>query len=97
MSTIADSCSSSGPSSWSCLLGLLEAIGTAYSNRFSLPNTESSNAIELLQASAPKVSGDTEQIVFATSDGAKVTDPSVESRHHRDDRPRSSSSPTWRR
>ncbi len=58
-------------------LGLSNAIGTAYSNSFSLPKTESSDAIKLLQAAAPKDSGDTEQIVFATSGGAKVTDPDV--------------------
>ena len=61
-------------------LGLLKSVGSDYSNSFSFPHTQSSDAIALLQASAPKVSGDTEQIVFATSDGVKVTDPSVESR-----------------
>jgi RND superfamily putative drug exporter len=61
-------------------LGVMRAVGTDYSNSFSFPNTQSSDAIALLQASAPKVSGDTEQIVYATSDGVKVTDPSVESR-----------------
>jgi putative drug exporter of the RND superfamily len=58
-------------------LGILKSAGTAYSNSFSLPHTESTDAIKLLQASAPKDSGDTEQVVFATSGGAKVTDPSV--------------------
>jgi RND superfamily putative drug exporter len=61
-------------------LGLLKTVGSDYSNSFSFPHTQSSDAIALLQASAPKVSGDTEQIVFATSDGVKVTDPAVESR-----------------
>jgi RND superfamily putative drug exporter len=59
-------------------LGLSNAVGTAYSNSFNFPKTESFDAIKLLQASAPKDSGDTEQIVFATSGGAKVTDPAVE-------------------
>jgi RND superfamily putative drug exporter len=63
-------------------LGMVKSVGSAYSNSFSFPNTESTDAIKLLQASAPKVSGDTEQIVFATSGGYKVTDPSVEA-HHR--------------
>jgi putative drug exporter of the RND superfamily len=58
-------------------LGVSSAVGTAYSNSFSFPKTESFDAIKLLQASAPKDSGDTEQIVFATSGGAKVTDPAV--------------------
>jgi putative drug exporter of the RND superfamily len=61
-------------------LGLVKSVGSDYSNSFSFPHTQSSDAIALLQASAPKVSGDTEQIVYATSDGVKVTDPSVESR-----------------
>jgi RND superfamily putative drug exporter len=61
-------------------LGLVKSIGSDYSNSFSFPHTQSSDAIALLQASAPKVSGDTEQIVYATSGGVKVTDPSVESR-----------------
>jgi RND superfamily putative drug exporter len=60
-------------------LGLMKSVGSAYSNSFSFPNTESSDAIKLLQAAAPKDSGDTERIVFATTDGTKVTDPSVES------------------
>ncbi len=58
-------------------LGLSKSVGSAYSNSFSFPNTESSDAIKLLQASAPKDSGDTEQIVYATSGGVKVTDPAV--------------------
>jgi putative drug exporter of the RND superfamily len=59
-------------------LGVVKSVGTAYSNSFSLPHTESTDAIALLQASAPKDSGDTEQVVFATSGGYKVTDPSIE-------------------
>jgi len=59
-------------------LGILKSVGTAYSNSFNLPNTESTDAIKLLQQSAPKDSGDTEQVVFATSGGYKVTDPSIE-------------------
>src|SRR5581483_10734287 len=42
-----------------------------------LPNTESANAIKLLQSVAPRQSGDVEQIVFTTSGGPKVTDPAV--------------------
>jgi putative drug exporter of the RND superfamily len=61
-------------------LGLVKSVGTAYSNSFSFPNTQSSDAIKLLQAAAPQISGDTEQIVYATSGGVKVTDPAVEQR-----------------
>lgn len=56
------------------------SVGTSYSNSFSLPRTQSSQAIQLLQAVSPKVSGDTEQVVFATSNGAHVTDPAVQAR-----------------
>ena len=52
-----------------------QAVGTAYNNTFSLPNTPSTQALNLLQASAPKIAGDREQIVFHTTDGSKVTDP----------------------
>ena len=53
------------------------SVGTAYSNSFTLPNTESTKALALLQASAPAVAGDREQIVFHTTNGAQVTDPQV--------------------
>jgi RND superfamily putative drug exporter len=51
--------------------------GSSYSNSFSLPKTQSTEAIQLLQAVSPKVSGDVEQIVFATSGGTKVIAPAV--------------------
>jgi RND superfamily putative drug exporter len=54
--------------------------GSSYSNSFSLPKTQSTEAIQLLQAVSPKVSGDVEQIVFGSSGGTKVTDPAVHSR-----------------
>jgi len=60
--------------------GISKSVGSNYSNSFSLPKTESSDAILLLQAASPKVSGDTDQIVFATSGATKVTDPAVEAR-----------------
>jgi putative drug exporter of the RND superfamily len=52
-----------------------QTVGTAYSNSFTLPHTESTQALTLLQDAAPNVAGDREQIVFHTTDGAKVTDP----------------------
>jgi putative drug exporter of the RND superfamily len=54
------------------------SVGTAYSNSFTLPNTESTQALSLLQSAAPSVAGDREQIVFHTTDGTKVTDPSLQ-------------------
>jgi putative drug exporter of the RND superfamily len=62
------------------LFGVTKAVGTAYSNNFTLPDTESTQALRLLQAAAPQESGDTEQIVIGTSGGTQVTDPSVQRR-----------------
>jgi putative drug exporter of the RND superfamily len=59
---------------------IAKAAGSDYSNSFSLPKTESSDAINLLEAASPKVSGDVDQIVFATTGDAKVTDPAVVAR-----------------
>ena len=59
---------------------IASSVGSDYSNNFSLPKTQSTQAIQLLEAASPKVSGDTERIVFGTSGGAKVTDPAVEAR-----------------
>jgi RND superfamily putative drug exporter len=59
---------------------LSRAAGSNYSNSFTLPKTQSTDAIQLLQAASPKVSGDTEQVVFQTSHGVKVTDPAVMAR-----------------
>jgi len=56
-----------------------QAVGTAYSNSFSLPHTESTQALDLLQAAAPSQAGDQERIVFHTTDGTPVTDPAVQS------------------
>jgi len=51
-------------------------VGSAYSDNFKLPHTESADAIRLLQRSAPRASGDTEQLVIAVRQG-RVTDPAV--------------------
>jgi RND superfamily putative drug exporter len=58
---------------------IAHSVGSAFSNSFTLPNTESTQALNLLSASSPKVAGDREQIVFHTTNGAKVTDPAVQS------------------
>ncbi len=50
------------------------AAGSSYSDNFKLPHTQSFDAVRLLQRNAPKVSGDTDRIVMAVTDG-KVTDP----------------------
>jgi len=58
---------------------LSQSVGTAYSNNFQLPHTESTQALNLLRAAAPKQSGDQERIVVHTTDGTPVTDPQVQS------------------
>ena len=52
------------------------AAGSDYSNSFSLPKTESADAINLLEAASPTVSGDVDQIVF-TASGPGVRNPAV--------------------
>src|SRR5580704_10713958 len=55
----------------------VKSVGTAYSNNFNFPHTQSFDAINLLKSVAPAQSGDTEQVVFGTSDGKSLTDPAV--------------------
>ncbi len=54
-------------------------VGSAYTDSFKLPHTESFDAIRLLQRAAPRVSGDTEQIVVGVDQG-RVSDPAVRNR-----------------
>jgi putative drug exporter of the RND superfamily len=56
---------------------LSKATGTDYSNSFTLPNTQSTQALAVLQSVSPKISGDIERIVFQTSGGVTVDDPAV--------------------
>ena len=69
---------------WLALLiavsGISRAEGTRFTNNFDLPKTQSTEAIRLLQSVLPQVSGDVEQIVFSTSGGAHMSDPSVKAR-----------------
>jgi RND superfamily putative drug exporter len=53
-----------------------QSIGSSYKNSFTLPGTQSFEALSLLQKVAPKASGDREQVVVAVSQG-KLTDPAV--------------------
>jgi RND superfamily putative drug exporter len=53
--------------------------GTSYSDDFNLPGTESTKALDLLQASSPQQAGDTAQIVIHSTDG-KITDSAVQQR-----------------
>jgi putative drug exporter of the RND superfamily len=54
------------------------AVGSAYSDNFSLSGTQSFDALNLLKRAAPRASGDTEQVVIAVKQG-RVTDPAVRS------------------
>ncbi|MHB1539325.1 MAG: MMPL family transporter [Solirubrobacteraceae bacterium] len=45
-------------------------VGSHYQNNFSLPNTESQRALDLLQRSFPQQSGDLDQIVWHVSSGS---------------------------
>ena len=56
-----------------------QSVGSNYKDSFSLPGTQSFEALNLLQRAAPKAAGDREQIVVAVKQG-KVTDPAVRSR-----------------
>ncbi len=46
-----------------------QVAGSAYSNSFSLPGTDSTRALHLLETGFKAQSGDTDQIVFATKSG----------------------------
>jgi len=59
------------------LLG--QSAGTAYKDTFKLNGTQSFEALALLQKSAPKAAGDTDQVVLAVSKG-RLTDPAVRAR-----------------
>ncbi|MGI8800952.1 MAG: MMPL family transporter, partial [Solirubrobacteraceae bacterium] len=52
-------------------------VGSAYSDNFKLPHTQSFDAIALLQRNVPKQSGDTDQIVIGARHGGRVADPAV--------------------
>jgi RND superfamily putative drug exporter len=59
---------------------LSSTLGTAYTQSFNLPNTESTQAADLLKKALPAQSGDTERIVFAVSKGESVTSPAIKAR-----------------
>ncbi|MET8942169.1 MMPL family transporter [Streptomyces sp. NPDC004542] len=55
------------------------AAGTDYANVFSLPNTDSKRAYDLMEKAFPDSAGDTDTVVWKT-DGGSVRDASVQSR-----------------
>jgi RND superfamily putative drug exporter len=54
-------------------------VGTDYTNNFTLPGTPSTAAFNLQKEYSPAVSGDAEQVVFATKNGAIISTPAVAS------------------
>jgi RND superfamily putative drug exporter len=58
------------------VLAASQAVGKRNANNFSLPNTDSQRAVDLLQSRFPAQAGDADQIVFQTHAG-KLTDPSA--------------------
>src|SRR5438270_8131906 len=60
-------------------LGLSSAVGSNYSNSFSLNGTESQRAVDLLKRDFPAQSGDSDQIVFHVRTGS-VAEPAVRAR-----------------
>ena len=54
-----------------------QAAGSAYSNSFSLPGTNSVHALQLLEQGFPRASGDADQIVFRASSGDLRTESSA--------------------
>ena len=66
---------------WLALLVIViaahSAAGSGYTDKFTLPHTESFTALHLLERATPKTSGETDQLVIGTHDGTKVTDPAV--------------------
>ena len=60
----------------------VRGVGSNYQDNFSLPQTQSFQAMSLLQRAAPKVSGDVDRLVVATYHG-RVTDTAVKARMER--------------
>ena len=61
------------------LAGLVGVVGSAYNDQFSLPDTESTRALELLQRVSPQAAGDQLTAVVHVDQGA-VTDPAARAR-----------------
>src|SRR6266446_6096319 len=58
------------------VLAASQAVGKRNANNFSLPNTDSQRAVDLLQSRFPAQAGDADQIVFRTRTGT-LTDARV--------------------
>ena len=60
------------------VLAISSSVGTRTSNNFSLPNTGSQRATDLLTTRFPAQAGDADQIVFHARAG-KLRDPAIQS------------------
>jgi RND superfamily putative drug exporter len=58
-------------------IAISSSVGTAYQSSFSLPNTQSAQALNLLKSVAPESSGDTELIVVEVPKGQTVSSPAT--------------------
>src|SRR3954466_12937547 len=58
------------------VLGVSQAVGKRNANNFSLPNTDSQRAVDLMQSRFPTQAGDSDQIVFRVRTGM-LTDAST--------------------
>ncbi|MEU2037819.1 MMPL family transporter [Nocardia niwae] len=58
-----------------CAIGFAAVSGGKTTDNFTIPNTESQDAVALLKQRMPAYSGAQTQVVFATPSSAKVTDP----------------------
>ncbi|MCW2704634.1 MAG: rane transport protein [Blastococcus sp.] len=54
---------------------LLITVGSAFDDRFTIPGSESQDALDQLAAASPGATGASAQIVFVAPDGSTVTDP----------------------
>ena len=66
---------------WLALLGaivtLLITVGGSFDDRFTIPGSESQDALDQLAEASPGAGGASAQIVFVAPDGATVADPAV--------------------
>jgi RND superfamily putative drug exporter len=60
-------------------IGISHAVGTNFSNNFSLPGTDSQRAVDLLTRDFPAQAGDSDEIVFQTRAG-QITAPAIRAR-----------------
>ena len=58
-------------------MAIANSLGSSFSNSFSLPKAESTQAINLLRSVSPKNAGDREEIVFAVTPGHSIFDAGV--------------------